>query len=335
MSRRFGNGLAAAGLSSGDRVANLFYAGELYSSFIFTMTSLQESLIPTVQLPIGGTVSPDYVIHTMHELRANVVAGPPTSLYRLAQAVTNTVGSLPNVRLCLFAGEAFYGDQLASMSIAFPRAKVRSMGYASVDAGIMAGTVAGEPDQRVHEVFTPDRVIELLDGETAAPIEQPGVPGRVVVTDLTRRLMPVIRFPTGDMAEWVDFDRRRFRLLGRSNESARVGPVTIYLEDLQTILERADQQRLALGAQVVLRHRDGMDELVLRLAGPSVPADQATLMGLEHSLTSLLEAARPAFLDHVNLGRIHPLAVEWVARDELTVNQRTGKLVRMVDQRID
>ena len=337
MSRRFGDGLPAAGLVAGDRVANLFYAGELYSSFVFTLNCLQEAAVPTVQLPIGGSAPLDYVIGTLRDCLATVVAAPPTSLCRLAREVTDTVGTLPGIRLVLFSGEAFYGDQLDLLARAFPGAQVRSIGYASVDAGILAGPVAGEPDTRVHEVFSPDKVVELLDAETGEPIEEPGRPGRLVATDLVRRLMPVIRYPAGDIAEWTDFPRRRFRLLGRSEEGARVGPVTVYLEDLRAVVQRADQRRQVADLQVVLRHRDAKDELVLRLAGTSAgsdPADPADLDRLRRAIAVELDAARPTFPEHVRSGMVHPLAVEWVGPDGLTVNPRTGKLVRLMDERM-
>ncbi|MFI9274439.1 phenylacetate--CoA ligase family protein [Kitasatospora sp. NPDC052896] len=334
MSRCFGAGLPAAGLRPGDRVANLFYAGELYSSFVFTLNALQDAEVPTVQLPIGGAAPLDFTVPALRDLGATVIAAPPTSLCRLAGQVLDTVGTLPLVRVALFAGEACYGDQLAMLGRAFPNAEVRSIGYASVDAGILAGPVAGETDNRVHEVFTTDKVVELLDPETGQPIEEEGRPGRVVATDLTRRLMPVIRYPVGDLAEWVDFPRRRFRLLGRSDEAARVGVVTVYLEDLRTLVAETDRNALVGNLQVVLRHHDGLDQLVLRLAGP-VGGDPDERAKLAAELADRLAELRPMFGSHVTKGLIHPLAVEWTGPDGLLVNPRTGKLVRLLDQRMD
>lgn len=341
MCRRFGEGLPAAGLLPGDRVANLFYAGELYSSFVFTLNLLQEAKVPTVQLPIGGAATPDYTVAALRDLTATVLAGPPTSLCRLARQVLATEGTLPGIRLVLFSGEAFYGDQLALLAQAFPAARVQSIGYASVDAGILAGPVAGQPDSRVHQVFTADKVVELLDPETGEPIEEPGRPGQVVATDLARRLMPIVRYPVGDLAEWVDFPARRFRLLGRSAEGARVGPVTVYLEDLRGVVAEVDEDRQIGDAQVVLRHRDERDELVLRLAHAAPAAGSATETSrrdqdrLAGRIAGRLDALRPMFADHVRRGLVHPLAVEWVEADGLTVNPRTGKLVRLIDERMD
>ncbi|QUQ65618.1 phenylacetate--CoA ligase family protein [Kutzneria sp. CA-103260] len=321
MATTFASGLPAAGVRSGDRVANLFYAGELYSSFVFTLNLFQVAPVDTVQLPIAGGAAPEFVVLALTEFRATVLAAPPTSLCQLAQHVRDTVGWLPDVRVVLFSGEAFYGDQRALLAAAFPNSSVRSIGYASVDGGILAAPVTNEPDSRVHQAFAPSRLLEILDLQTGAPITTPGRAGRVVVTDLVRRLQPVIRYPVGDLAEWVDPAAGTFRLLGRSDEGARVGPVTLYLDDLRSIVEQAVGP--VSGMQVVLRRRDSKDQLVLRLAGT----------GSRDSIASRLSEVRPMFADHVRRGLIQPLAVEWVKTTDLHTNPRTGKLVRLLDER--
>jgi len=327
MSATFSAGLPATGLRDGDRVANLFYAGELYSSFIFTLNCLQDAPVDTVHLPIAGAAPLDFVVGNLAEFAATVVAGPPTSLCQLAQRVTGTVGSLPAVRLVLFSGEAFYGDQRALLGAAFPNATVRSLGYATVDGGIVGAPVADAADTRVHRVF-PGRVMEILDVETGEPVEEPGRPGRVVVTDLVRRLQPVLRYPAGDLAEWTDPDSGTFRLLGRSDEGARVGPVTLYLDDLRSIVESASGDRVVTGVQVLLRRIDSKDQLVLRLAGEITDPEVFAV-----AIASELERARPMFADHVRRGLVAPLAVEPVGTDGLRVNPRSGKLVRLIDER--
>lgn len=79
--------------------------------------------------------------------------------------------------------------------------------------------------------------------------------------------MPVIRYPTGDRGEWVDREDGRFRLLGRSDEGAWVGPITLYLEDLRAVVRHVAGGRPLVGMQVVQRRKAAKDELVLRVAG--------------------------------------------------------------------
>ena len=50
----FGQGLAANGLKSGERVANIFYAGELYASFLFITFSVYHCPAGALQFPIAG-----------------------------------------------------------------------------------------------------------------------------------------------------------------------------------------------------------------------------------------------------------------------------------------
>ncbi|RZS43599.1 phenylacetate-CoA ligase [Herbihabitans rhizosphaerae] len=326
MAATFSAGLPAAGLRDGDRVANLFYAGELYSSFIFTLNCLQDAPVDTVHLPIAGSAPLDFTATAIADFSATVLAAPPTTLCRLAEHVTANTGALPSVRLALFSGESFYGDQRALLASAFPNAEVRSIGYASVDGGIVGAPVDGEGDTRMHRAF-PDRIVELLDPETGRPVTEPGVPGRVVVTDLVRRLQPVLRYPVGDLAEWAGEDT--FRLLGRSDEGARVGPVTLYLDDLRAVVESAtSHSRMVAGMQVVLRRMDAKDQLVLRVACQLIDPERFTA-----DIADELDRVRPMFADHVERGLIAPLAVELTGPDGLAINPRSGKLVRLIDER--
>ncbi|MCS7481129.1 phenylacetate--CoA ligase family protein [Umezawaea endophytica] len=321
----FASGLADAGLRPGDRVANLYHAGELYSGFILVLNALQEALVDTVQLPIAGTAPPEFTVQTLRDFSATVLAGFPTSLCRLARYVVDQVGALPDVRLVLFSGEAFYDDQRGLVATAFPNADLRSIGYGSVDGGILAGPVADHPDVRVLRAFRPGRVLEVVDVDTGEPIEEPGRPGRLLVTDLTRRLLPILRYPVGDLAEWVDFDGGVFRLLGRAGEGARVGHVTLHHDQLRTVVDAATREHRFTGFQVVLRRRAAKDELVLRVA-----CDATDRAGITQVIESGVDEISPRFADQVRQGVCLPLAVEWSA---LVTNPRTGKLLRVIDER--
>ncbi|NBH03507.1 phenylacetate--CoA ligase family protein [Amycolatopsis sp. SID8362] len=326
MCATFGRGLVAAGLCAGDRVANLFYGGELYSSFIFTLNTLQVADLPTVQLPIVGNAAPESAVRTILDCAATVVAGPPTTLCRLARYVLDTHGPIRGIRVILVSGEACHVDQHILLNGAFPEAEVRSLGYASVDAGILAAPVEGT-DIRLHRVFTDSKLVEILDPVTYVPIEEPGVPGRVVVTDLVRRLMPILRYPVGDVAEWEDFDSRTLRLRGRSVEAARFGPVSLYLHDLRGIVSTVDVAAEIEGLQVMLCRHDGKDQLVLRLAG----VVEAPELFAELVVERILDA-QPRIADAVEDGVVHPITVQWTEHAELC-NPRTGKLVRLRGER--
>lgn len=327
MTRTFATGLAAAGVRPGDRVANLYNAGELYSGFIFTLNVLQEALTDTVQLPIAGNSPLEFAVQAMLDFDATVVAGFPTYLVELARFVREGVGTLPGVRLLLFSGEPFYDDQRAGIAAAFPNAVVRSIGYGSVDGGALGAPVDGE-DVRVFRGFGGQRVLEIVDEDTSEPITAPGRPGRLLLTDLGRRLLPTVRFPVGDLAEWTDYATRTFRLLGRAGEGARVARITLHLDYLRKAVNEALGDTLVDGFQVVLRRASAQEQLVLRIA-----ADVPDRTAADADLRARVDEIIPRFADQVRKGICPPLQVEWVAPEGIVTNHRTGKALRLIDER--
>ncbi|MEU7061523.1 phenylacetate--CoA ligase family protein [Streptomyces sp. NPDC046197] len=326
----FGAGLVTAGLRPGQRVADLFYAGDLYASFNFILDSLHRCPVANVRLPIGGAAPWESTVPTLEEFGVQVVAGTPTTLCSLAEHLASAGRALEDVELLLFGGECLFGDQLPLLKAAFPHAQVGSLGYASVDAGLLGEAVPGS-DPRVHRAFTPHTVVEILDDETDQPVDGEGVPGRLVVTDLRRRLMPVLRYPAGDRAEWVDRDAGVFRILGRAEEGVRVGPVSLYTQDVHDVVTGADPAGEVTGLQLVVRRRAGRDGLVLRLATSEPDDDRHAALG--ESIAKAVLDQRPLYASATAAGHVNPLAVEWARHRDLAVNARSGKLIRVVDER--
>ncbi len=338
--RTFGRGMTAGGLRRGDRIANLFYAGELYASFIFIMKSIELAVEPGLQFPMGGGMSPQEVLKTVAELGIDVWAGVPTSMLTLAEEYAANQKNYGEVRprKILFGGEGMYEDQRSRLQEVFPGVTLQSIGYASVDAGPLGfadpGCLPGE-----HRAFGKETLFEIVDEESGEVIEETGRPGRVLFTNLTRSLVPIIRYPAGDIAEWVDEKTldsdRKFLLLGRAGEAARVGPISLYYEDARKILESVlsgETSEKGFAFQIVISHFDRRDEMKLII---SVGADSAlpNRTSLIAKMRERLLAERPALDSEALAGKIHPLRIEFAPLAGLAKNARTGKLKRVIDLR--
>jgi phenylacetate-CoA ligase len=323
----FGAGMVRAGLKPGHRVANLFYAEHLYGGFLYIEASLHNAPVDNVRLPVGGHVPDPEVAELIANFGVNVLAGTPMKLAGVAQAVIDAGSDADSVELLLFAGDLLFDDVRPTLMKAFPQAEVASLGYATVDAGLVATPVPGG-DVRVHEAVPHRTIVEILDDVTEEPITVPGVPGRVVVTNLFRTLLPIIRYPVGDLAEWVDADCCAFRLVGRTHEGARVANVAMSYVDVHAALLAADRDQVMTGMQMIERRWDGKDGLVLRLAASGDPSAE-----LDQRLVEATYRARPLYRDQVDGGHIHPIRIEWVRPGELVTHARTGKLVQVVDER--
>jgi phenylacetate-CoA ligase len=147
-------------------------------------------------------------------------------------------------------------------------------------------------------------------------------------------MLPILRYPVGDLAEWVDFGVGTFRLSGRTRtrfaeahagEGARVGHVTLHLDQLRQVVESATRAHRFRGFQVVLRRNGAQDELVLRVACDATEQAEITAV-----ISAGVDEISPRFADQVRQGVCRPLVVEW---GEPTANPRTGKLLRLVDER--
>jgi phenylacetate-CoA ligase len=332
----FGEGMSKAGLAQGDRIANLFYVGELYASFIFIMKSIELAPLPALQFPISGATAAEGILKTIYDFEINVLAGLPTTLLNVAEYYAQNADKYCNLKVdkIMFGGESMYPDQRERLEKIFPGVNIVSVGYASVDAGLLgyADTSCGIDE---HRAFGRHTIMEIVDEDTLEPINEPKRPGKLLITNLTRALMPIIRYPVGDRACWAEAASgantdRKFVILGRSEEAARVGPVSVYYEDMRAFLVALSLRLQIIGFQLLIKHHDKKDELTVRLAIPDpahgnseLNAKIATEFGLQRTM----------FAEAVRDNKIHPLSIEWIEPDQLEINSRTGKLRRVIDQR--
>jgi phenylacetate-CoA ligase len=327
--RVFGGGMKRGGLREGERVANVFYGGQLYASLLFVGKCIEEAGVG-VNFPIAGFATPEEILDALKEFRIDTVAGVPTTIMNLIPHLEAVAGAL-NVSRFIYGGEAMYPDQVAALRRAVPGCRVRSIGIAGVDYGEM-GWVDDSCDAGVHRTFDESTVLELFDDE-GAPLDDVGAEGALVVTNFKRRLMPVVRYPVGDRGRWIDppgTPGRRFKVLGRTEKGARVGPMTLYMEDVQRVLEATASAAGMIAFQMEVEHEDRRDRCRLRVAvaNPAAVPPQTT-----DAVRAGLYAERPMFPHVVEDGIVHPLEVEWVVPGDLRTNPRTGKLVRLIDRR--
>ena len=180
-----------------------------------------------------------------------------------------------------------------------------------------------------HWVFTKYTIMEILDDDTHEPIVEMNKSGKLYLTNLTRKLMPIIRYPVGDRAEWINKECTKFKILGRSEEGARVGPATVYYEDIALLLTRFHEEMNIKGFQLVLTHFEHKDQLTIRIA-TSVHDENHRLY-----LIQVVEVERAFLHELAEQKKIHPVKIEFVDSLHLEKNARTGKLKRVIDQRVN
>lgn len=320
----FGRSLSAQ-LKAGDRIANLFFSGDLYASFLFIHGALCSVDVAITEFPFTGSADLDGLTDAVNGHRINVLAGVPAHLLAFASHLNQLGRTLPSVTTVLFGGEQLFERQLPTLRRAFPQAHFASIGYASVDAGLVG---ASEPDCELgeHRVFDEQTRLEIIDETSGEVIEECDRCGDLVVTNFTRTLMPIVRYPVGDRACWREpagTPRRKFALQGRSaqSERVRVGVLSLFPQHISDITRRiaGDVQW-----QLIIEHGVNNDHVTLQW----VPGEHATACdSLSDALTAALTEQYPG-LDQLGL------AVQACSAQALARHPRSGKHLPIVDRRV-
>ncbi len=321
------------GVKKGDRVGNLFYAGELYASFLY-VSFISFFAETGINHPISGGAPIEEIVKIIKTLNINVLAGVPTTIMKIADFISKNKIEGIKIDLVLFGGESFYRDQRETLAEIFPGVTIHSILYASVDGGEL-----GYADESCgideHRRFDETTIMEIVDEETGEPITDTEKPGKLLVTNLCRKLMPIIRYPAGDRAVWVDpvgVKDRKFRLLGRTEEGARIGPCTLYVQDAGKVLEAFSNHIKVLNFQIVTTHYDNKDQASLRILPLSKPKNPSEL---EEKIREKIYEERHMLEESAKNGITHPIEVRFIDESELFTNPRTGKAKRVVDNRFN
>lgn len=326
----FGASLSAQ-LNNGDRVANLFFSGDLYASFLFVHDSLAYVERSICEFPFTGNVEPDVLADAIERHRINVLAGVPAQLLQFCAYLAQHRRVLYGVETLLYAGESLFAPQLAILGEMFPNARIASIGYASVDAGLIGASdrdcALGE-----HRVFDQQTLLEIVDEHTGEVIEECDRTGLLVLTNLTRRLMPLLRYPVGDRACWREpaaTPRRKFALKGRSAHSqrVRVGVLSLFTEEIHEIVQRVAHSEQW---QLLIEQTGPKDLLSVKW----VPEPQ--LQAIEPVLRELREAllAHYPAIDDLSREGLLEFRVLPCATTDLKLHPRSGKQLRVLDLRV-
>ncbi|MBK24369.1 MAG: AMP-dependent synthetase [Halobacteriovorax sp.] len=313
----FGEGMDKKCLEKGDRVGNLFYSGDLYASFLFINKSIENSQTPVLQFPMTGGMKLEEIIKTVEEYSINVLAGVPTTFTCMAELLLNK-GKTLNLEKVLYGGEALYPEQREILKKVFPNAQLLSIGYASVDGGHL-GYIDKDCGPGEHKVFD-GSIMEIIN-DSGEVITNEGEVGKLVYTNLARTLMPIIRYPVGDLAKWVG--NNKFLLLGRSDEGARIGPVTVNRDDLVEVFRNLKVFSEISNFQMIITRENARDTLEVKYTASKELSNLQE--GFYKERKMYLEAVQDNHINHIKFTCVH--------EDELEHNERTGKLKLVIDRR--
>jgi len=233
----------------------------------------------------------------------------PDYLFGIPSLLVDLSDSLKDLNIKIkgifYAGERFSSNQKLQIEKNIGCNRFISAGYASVDVGPI-----GYQDQTCLE----DEHI-LFDGLKLEVINN-----EAVVSSSIRKMMPVLRYRTGDRVKLTSFsDQVRFKLLGRVDQmififGTRIGFIQIK-ENITNILgENSD-------FQLVITNSDGHDNLEIRLNRTIDP-----IRLIKEIWTNIADINQT--LDFESFSKLVR-----VQNKKLILNERTGKCLEIIDKR--
>lgn len=175
---------------------------------------------------IGYDTDPDSALDAIQAYRPHVLYGAPSGFDFLFDAMEQRRERLTGVSLVIMTGEMIRERIRARCSLYTGIDVTES--YGTVEMGVMAYQMPNREGLQLNEDLT---YFEFLD-DNGAPAK-PGEVSRLIVTDLSAKLMPFIRYEQGDRVVFSECinesgDRQRYiqRIIGRDNDYAVLGDGT-------------------------------------------------------------------------------------------------------------
>jgi len=252
--RRFAPLLEEAGIITRDAIALNVFAGRMMYRSMEIFTDYCEQIGAT-SLPIESTAPDNTAVEVARAFRANMVIGEPGRIAQLARFLQDSHQTLPMTRI-LAAGETVRPAQRRLFAQVF-ETDVLVSAYGSAETGVWAYRGASDDDDVFH--YDPRMLhIEIIDPDSD------GV-GTMVVTNLIRRRVPVLRYRMGDRARWIHRGdtRATFQFVGREAGSFTLDGSYFNLPSVAPVFEEMTDYQLHLSC-------DGSrDRLEIRVVPPA------------------------------------------------------------------
>jgi phenylacetate-CoA ligase len=315
MSDMLAENLKAQGVGRGMTVANLFVAGNLWSSFLCVEKALEK--IGAIQLPIGGMCSSENILLYIKKFKPDVVMGIPSMLVMNAEFMASKNEEI-TVPMVFYAGEALSEIRRAYLEKNWNTKVFGSAGYASVDAGVI-GYQCRSCGPGEHHIFSDMIDLQIIEDEA-------------IVTSFARNSMPVKNYRTGDKIEWIEDCEcgrpdKRFKLLGRVDSMLQIWSCRMLTTDVEAALS---ENEIITFQMLIDESREAnvvREKLTITYEKPDEDVDHEMLL-LDIYNRSRDVRDTISFIDFKK-----DIILKCLDKGELPRNPRTGKISLVVDQR--
>lgn len=319
--------MVAAGARAGDLLHIAFGYG-LFTGGLGFHDGAERIGMAVVPASSGNTARHHILLQ---DLRPAGIAATPSFALHLAEALDEQGGKADalGLRYGMFGAEPWTESVRAALERAFACPALDIYGLSE----IVGPGVAGECEARRGLHVNDDHFLpEIVDPISGAPLP-PGREGELVLTTLTKRAMPLIRYRTGDItalaAEPCRCGRtsaRMARVKGRSDDMLVIRGVNVYPSEVEAALLAVDG--LAPHYQLIVDRTGTLVRLEVQAEPLPAVIDRCGGFRSEHPvLRALREHVLSRMRDAIGL------SVELTLVPPRSLPRSEGKAVRVVERR--
>ncbi len=320
-------GFIAQGLKAGDRVANLFMAANLWSSYEAVNRALQ--FIGCEILGIGGQCPIPDTLSYLKRFPVKAALGMPSQLTQLASAAKEKNLEI-NIPQIFYAGEMLTEGKRSYLKEIFKTKMIGSAGHASVDAGPI-GYQCEHCEPNVHHVLS--QYVKLTIHNEEAMVES------TLRADLVGK-----QYPTGDRIAFINGptcpcgdSSPRYQLLGRSDQLIMIWSTRLPMSILQRSFTELFPQILITQSQIQLKeandHGEWNESLTWTMqTNPSLTADE--IAKLKHSIYINIPDLNQTLTWNTYTAQMQINSISRDENNQLYKNPRTGKIPPLIDWRL-
>lgn len=307
-----------------DVVLNLFWPGiwGIYTTANITLTKLGATIIP-----LGGKdineFSDEQLIDIINGFKVSVLVGVPSTIIEITKRIKTNITSLKLIQKIFCLGEKMTKEAYNFLISSYPQIEIKTKYGCMETAGI--GYQCKHLSKNQYHIYM-NRFVEILDNDSNSILPY-GCTGRIVVTTLDKRLIPLIRYDTGDIGRLITHCcpcgvNTILEIFGRHDKEVILGSVHINIDAIHGIIKKNVKNLRA--HQLVVRTKNEMDEMKLLICADIID---------EHQLLLDLYMLYPDIMVLLNNKGINDIRIIKANRDDFIITKKSGKTPLVVDLR--
>ena len=312
------NDYVGLNLDENDIVLNLFWGGiwGVYTTNNLTLSKTNSTIIPYGGNNITNLNQLDILIKAT---KVNAIFGVPSTIVHIAKYYEDKEKK-PDIKKIFCLGEKLDINTYEYIRKIFKNCNIKTKYGCMESAGI--GYQCSDLSCNKYHIYN-NRYVEILNPKTLKECKEKEI-GKIVVTTLNERLVPLVRYDTGDIGYIENIKckcgcNKVLTILNRDDDEFIVGSVHLSKKVLYNIIDQCNIDNSQY--QIVIDKNNSIDEINIYINSNNID---------ELSIKNKIYELNPDLLYSINSNRVKEIKI---SKNKLYTNKISGKTTKFIDRR--